>query len=856
MRIRTRASSSLGPTVLPLVPNVRLCRLEGRNGIGKTLTVRLLELATGELPYRALPFAWRSLKDQLGTVDIDVDELADGLTLRFELTPSEWPDEPDRPIPDALLGKAWKNDRLVTFAEARRDFRTFRVGGEETLRRTVATEVALWASQNDRVLERVRPRRRTWDLLLDQLSQLTFGISEETLAAAVAARRSTELALREAQRGLKGARAVSAVAGDVSRRASALDTLRQRSDGLRDVMAASRAGRDRLAREVTISEANVAAAAAAAVQGEQAKSVLAKAQAGRFARETRFRNALATESTRLREAGLSERPTFAELRSMAQAATDRVNSLQAELDSLDLATPTHSLAAALEVQLKRTLPKLADQVIVSDPPLRVQQVFDGVHRRRLELTGQPVPERVESIRAERLSALRELGAIEKLRSAIESTNRKRELLGEADQAVENLIAAAQAGEAGAYRESQTQLQALWRQLAEFEDQLIKATAEIERLFKEAELPVDLDTFAENGLSRAELGRALMGLTVRHLPEPVLKAIADVNRSPNVDDRWISVIGAIETWTIDVLGLLDAATEALDAADAELTASRREVESLRNRIADASRVVAERTSSVRGHFEAMWGSLSRLGMSPLPESDVQPAEFAAARILTYVHATVERFGDIGTRLLDRGEALQQFLVAASAQIDPGTALVGAGLKPTSIVGVPSLQGWLESELGALFNSEALRRELFDDTQRVDFDFDTLSLIWKSASGAWTRKPLEAFSSGEQAFAYTKARLDDLAVRASGVPHVLVVLDEFGAFVARDRQDHLMRFVELEALAQFAEQAVVMLPLSREMPATKLPREGDGPDVLDSPDEQLAGWDYFCLDALALPALNNG
>jgi hypothetical protein len=43
--------SSHGIRVIDEIPDLRLCRVEGLNGIGKTLAIHLLEICTGQQPY-------------------------------------------------------------------------------------------------------------------------------------------------------------------------------------------------------------------------------------------------------------------------------------------------------------------------------------------------------------------------------------------------------------------------------------------------------------------------------------------------------------------------------------------------------------------------------------------------------------------------------------------------------------------------------------------------------------------------------------------------------------------------------------------------------------------------------------
>src|SRR4051812_46899552 len=83
MRFQFRAidAAARGLRVLAEIPDIRLARIEGENGIGKTLAARLLELISGEQPFATLPRAWDSLVDLLGAVDVEIDGLSSGSVL-------------------------------------------------------------------------------------------------------------------------------------------------------------------------------------------------------------------------------------------------------------------------------------------------------------------------------------------------------------------------------------------------------------------------------------------------------------------------------------------------------------------------------------------------------------------------------------------------------------------------------------------------------------------------------------------------------------------------------------------------------------------------------------------------------
>src|SRR4051794_2180205 len=121
MQFQFRVRPTGGLRVIDSIPNHRLCWIEGHNGVGKTLAVRLLELATGEQPYELNPAAWRSLRAHLGEAEIIITGLRDGESLaahrlRVLLTPDDWPEEPIlHPIDPLRIGTAYLDDEEIDF---------------------------------------------------------------------------------------------------------------------------------------------------------------------------------------------------------------------------------------------------------------------------------------------------------------------------------------------------------------------------------------------------------------------------------------------------------------------------------------------------------------------------------------------------------------------------------------------------------------------------------------------------------------------------------------------------------------------------------------------------------------------
>src|SRR5438128_976861 len=104
-----------------------MCWIEGRNGIGKTLAIRLLELATGTQPYAALPLAWASLRSSLRTVRIDAIDSHGERNLTWTLEPQNWPETPE-PVGE-WLGSVLSNGHKTSIGDAASKVKVVRFSG-------------------------------------------------------------------------------------------------------------------------------------------------------------------------------------------------------------------------------------------------------------------------------------------------------------------------------------------------------------------------------------------------------------------------------------------------------------------------------------------------------------------------------------------------------------------------------------------------------------------------------------------------------------------------------------------------------------------------------------------------------
>ncbi len=121
-----------------------------------------------------------------------------------------------------------------------------------------------------------------------------------------------------------------------------------------------------------------------------------------------------------------------------------------------------------------------------------------------------------------------------------------------------------------------------------------------------------------------------------------------------------------------------------------------------------------------------------------------------------------------------------------------------------------------DLGQLLNQPAIAEALFQDGIFSSLDLVGQTVSWRTINGDIRSRPLEAFSSGERAFAYTLARLESL--RGVQAANRVVALDEFGAFIASDRLQRLVSFIEAKVLNDIADQVLIILPLRQDYEAS--------------------------------------
>jgi hypothetical protein len=149
-------------------------------------------------------------------------------------------------------------------------------------------------------------------------------------------------------------------------------------------------------------------------------------------------------------------------------------------------------------------------------------------------------------------------------------------------------------------------------------------------------------------------------------------------------------------------------------------------------------------------------------------------------------------DLLTQIVDYTERISQQTALPDQAADIAEALWSA----------------LETRVRSRLDSPTIRRFLFGGNELTAVDLRAKTISW-SADGRAEERPFEAFSTGEQAFAFTQARILSLPPLPAKKDRLLV-LDEFGAFIAADRADALAEFLVSDEVHERASTVLVVLP----------------------------------------------
>jgi hypothetical protein len=761
----------VGPLkILSSLPIARLAVLEGLNGIGKSVTVRLLLLCTGEIPYSASSPAWRSFCEGLGPFRVTIEDVrgADSIVISGD----------SRAWLDAKLGRPTSqpemlrtiDGREVNAAELRRLLAVYRLAGDEGIEETLARDAEALADAVDRLRPRlVGPESDIFlevesaiDAARRVLPSTTRESYSELKADAEAERRAREEALKH-HRALRARRDALETIEDILHQlehlASLTPELESEAKQVDTEIGSIQRARDDLDRRIKEVAGQLAGHGPAKRELTLATQTL-----------TRNRSNLSTSVERLVRLAASAEvaPEYAAISTRGQELRDALEALKREQARLDAAPAMRDLLEVAAVPFTEGEQNgLGDEIAIADGTLGVEltvsQTRNGMLARRADLEGQPPPAESEDI----------LRRLQQTAGVLEATNR----------------ALSAADEVETYRrrveQNETRLARAIRSLGGVSAKDLEELEAEKRVFDEQLLKL-----AER---RADIRQRLGGIS-----SPTAGATLNARLNQLFQEHQVN------RDSLDS-ALSEAPGQEENAAVVAADAARRADES-KQRLVQAELEVRQATSGIRRSSQFAWlRDIAPSDRLPDPKSEISIQLGVIHPIYTRVAHLYDRLTNETAQLAAVSEALR----AAGRHL--------RGQERLARVFVEDTERWLSKRFSTWFNSPRVRSLLLPQaTSEIVVDLGRREVQWLEKDRTGSR-PLDAFSSGEQAFAYTRARLaglDDAEVRPA---NRLIVLDEFGAFIAHDRLELLLRYLEERALEHSHDQVLVILPLSRDYAA---------------------------------------
>lgn len=763
---------------ISLIPGQPMCLIEGRNGAGKSLAIRLLQLATGEQPYASTPAAWKSLREGLGEVRITASGMIGATSIEWMLRPSEWPPDP-APV-GMWLGEFRVDGERTDLARVSQLLRVHRIAGDETLSETIARRIredlVLAQRQRANVGERVE---RLDQRLLD-LSDRLGGVRVEELAGLAEEQRTMRRRLRE----LLGA------IPELRSRFQSLDSARR----ARDTLTQLEADGPELRRQIE-AETQVEREATETIEELEVRRVEI---AGQAAMEADLRTALdaaeaelgdriqAAEKAQLRAISratpLGVGPEGEEVRLAHQAAVAERDAVLRRLAQFDAAPRLASLADSLDDSLENAVSAgLSESPIAQlddGRDLTVGELEKGVRRQR-ERQQEPGDALVAELRTRVSEAETRVSDLWSLRQSVAYAERKIRDVGDQAAVLDRIRQQLEPDAAKRYNE-------LSGEIDSARDRHLQAVV------RRADLIAQLDRLS-GGKQVADIQRGLVA--------DLAEANADAE---TLDQAWAG-------------------------AKVEYETSQAELESLTSRERDLAATLKARLGDVRDVATALatpdhaWLTAAAEILPATPAADL-----STARQLDTVRHVVDGARDVLQAAVSRLTALERPLETMSRAIERNDVESLRSAPPELQALYDRLFGLYEEEFADLFRTREITDALFDGAESVSLDLKSLSVSWTMPDGTSRNRPLEAFSSGERAFAYTLARLESLA--SEPTQNRVIALDEFGAFVARDRLDRLVRFLDNRILGTIAQQVLIILPLTQDYAGQVESTTGDWHEVV--------------------------
>jgi hypothetical protein len=780
MRIQIKTEPLGRLAVLRNLPDAHLAVLEGLNGIGKTLAIRLLQICTGTIPYRLESPAWKSLCQGLGEFRVTITDLNGAEKLEWVADSRDWLELADGQSPVPFRSVTLNEEPVTDFAVIHRQLAVYRLAGDEGIIETLAQQADSEASFVRRWARRYAGQTNSpLASLEDRLSAAADSVTDWSIE------RYREIR-NDLQRSQEASTQASTLAEQaIKRRGSLMEAadlrrqlqlIEQRTPDLEEQLVA-------LDTEIlTIQDQRDATQHELMTLAGQVAGAEALVHELRNARRTRDRHrgllAEALDAAGKLASDLGIEPTIDAVETTIAELEARFVELTAQQLDMDAAPTMRRLLDQLTSELAEAESRgLANQPAIddseTDTQLTVAQTKAGMLTRRVQLEGQPPPPEAKELIEQLADVGRRIELAHKATAAFVEANRRQRLAADNERRVDEALAAMDP-------HAVERLQQLEHERRRNDDQIVQLAT------KRAAL-------------RQQLGNLTSGESVA-----------------SVSDRFAKTLKRTGVQAEQLDDILQRAGNDVSRLSAVAADSSARVLSVKRDLAHANAEIQRASQALISDDSLDW---LRRGL----ELTGTQTKISPESMLDLLNVARTRIRRAMARL---AQHRSQLAAVENGLIGTGEHL--RGREPKTQEYLDELESWLGNRFSGWFNIPRVRSELLPDAEGdVIVNLQRREVVW-SEGGVEVFRPLEAFSSGDAAFAYTRARLGVLDDEETQALNRFIALDEFGAFMARDRLSGLMAYLQDRADEYPNDQVLVILPLTRdyaEQAATAVGSEAD-------------------------------
>ena len=772
MHIEIKADCRRGLRIIEEIPDLKPGKLEGYNGIGKTSAIRLLQLCTGEQPFRGKGAAWRSFRDQLIEAKVRISDLRDADNIEWTLRPAEWPEDESQ-YPASSLGEIRIDGRRGTVADVQSLLKIHHLNTTETPVGILTGQVYS-ASSALETWYRAEGEIRgiAIDNMLSKALKLLATSSPAKIRLAREVSGEAKVALAAAAERVENARTRVQSLSEAVEIADQLDTVRGSSPQMEHKLQELEATLSELDGRRETLDREIEASQIEKHLGEQAEEDLIRLE--RLV--SRYDGALRRRIQELEHAAAA-----AKVSPRADDVAVAIGMVERELSELINVQPIVSRGpqtlAVLDDLIRRLddaiSAGLSDQILIEEASSS-QGWSVEVLREAFRIQMQRISEHAQTSDAEELArniaaARSRLDALARVESLLETVSRDESRLRNAES---RLIETATnlPGSVGRH------LNELLRHRNDLDNEGRQLQSQIDRL-------------------RAEIDLLGGGRT-----EEVLAAEFDrLCREVNVDPTRVRSALERERNILNSLTVDHAMVQADEASAA-------------HDLQDMLDAVAKTASGISTSEDLAWlrrafPQAARLAELSLDEqlATIQSLEARLTDKRQTASETLQTVRSVGVALEQLANGLRD---ANSSDGGERRRRGPSDSIETQVWDLP-VKNWIAGQARQWFDDETMRQALFDGGNDITVDPQELTVSWK-LNGEDFKRPLALFSSGEQAFAFTRARVAQLDRDADQVPNRLIALDEFGAFLDAERLSGLSDYLVKRQERIPNDHVLVILP----------------------------------------------